>query len=94
MAGAVTLGGDHDLAARLLGAAAAARRSAGLPPAPAERDEVSRITAAARAALGEDTFTAAFDRGGGLRPEEARSLVTTVHSGESALLSTLDGRRL
>ncbi|WP_446459259.1 hypothetical protein [Streptomyces rubiginosohelvolus] len=50
-------------AARLLGAAAAARRRAGAPLPPAERGDVDRVTAAARAVLGAPAFTEAFDLG-------------------------------
>ncbi|MDT0452353.1 BTAD domain-containing putative transcriptional regulator [Streptomyces sp. DSM 40473] len=63
LSGAAALGGDPGLAALLLGAAASARASAGAPLPPAERGDVDRVTAGARAALGEEAFAAAFDRG-------------------------------
>jgi hypothetical protein len=63
-----------DPAARLLGAAAAARVTVGLPPAPAERGDVDRITAAVRTALGDAAFDAAFRAGRALTPTDARSL--------------------
>jgi predicted ATPase/DNA-binding SARP family transcriptional activator len=50
-------------AALLLGAAAALRASTGAPLAPAERTDVDRAEAAARAALGEPDFTTASTRG-------------------------------
>ncbi|GAA4182135.1 BTAD domain-containing putative transcriptional regulator [Streptosporangium oxazolinicum] len=80
LAGALSLAGDHDRAARLLGAAASARLLTAMPPAPAERDDVDRITARTRDALGEDDFASWFERGGDLTPEEAGSLAarTTV----------------
>ncbi|KAB8196390.1 AAA family ATPase [Nonomuraea phyllanthi] len=68
LAGAQTLLGHHDHAAGLLGAADAARRSAGAPMPAAERGDVDRITARAQAALGEDAFAAEFDRGARLTP--------------------------
>ncbi|MGW2458268.1 AfsR/SARP family transcriptional regulator, partial [Streptomyces sp. NPDC001761] len=50
-------------AALLLGAADAARRGVGAPLPPAERGDVDRVTAAARAVLGPRAFTEAFGRG-------------------------------
>ncbi|GGS31161.1 BTAD domain-containing putative transcriptional regulator [Actinokineospora fastidiosa] len=64
LAGALTLAGRPVEAARLLGAADARRRSLGLPQPPEERDEVNRIGAAVRAALGDDRFAAEFAVGG------------------------------
>ncbi|MEU8775794.1 BTAD domain-containing putative transcriptional regulator [Streptomyces sp. NPDC048606] len=63
LSGARALAGDPAGAAALLGAADAARRSAGAPLPPAERADVDRITAGARAALGPDAFARAFARG-------------------------------
>ncbi|WP_119726849.1 BTAD domain-containing putative transcriptional regulator [Thermomonospora amylolytica] len=63
LAGARALAGDHAHAARLLGAAAAARESAGAPLPHAARGDVDRITAAVRAALGEQTLAAELRRG-------------------------------
>ncbi|QEV22406.1 AfsR/SARP family transcriptional regulator [Streptomyces alboniger] len=56
--------------ALLLGAADAARRSVGAPLPPAERGDVDRITAAAKAAIGETAFADAFARGATLPPGE------------------------
>ena len=69
MAGAQALAGRHQRAALLLGTAAATRQSARAPLSPAERDYVDRICAAARAALGADTFDAQLQRGTEMEPE-------------------------
>ncbi|MFC0031687.1 BTAD domain-containing putative transcriptional regulator [Micromonospora chaiyaphumensis] len=76
LAGAWAVAGDGVGAARLLGAAAAAREAVGMPLPPAERGDVERIAARARAVLGEDGFKGEFEYGAGLRPEEcvARTL--------------------
>ncbi|MFD4125737.1 BTAD domain-containing putative transcriptional regulator [Streptomyces globisporus] len=77
LAGAAALTGDRPAAvcaARLLGAAAAARRRAGAPLPPAERGDVDRVTAAARAVLGAPAFMEAFglgDRGDAESAEDA-----------------------
>ncbi|WP_310708702.1 BTAD domain-containing putative transcriptional regulator [Nonomuraea sp. 3-1Str] len=63
LAGSRVLTGEHEEAARLLGKAAALRESAGAPLPPGERGDVDRITAAARAALGDDALAAALSRG-------------------------------
>ncbi|MGH3391787.1 MAG: tetratricopeptide repeat protein, partial [Actinomadura sp.] len=70
LAGALSLAGHHGQAARLLGAAAAARRSSGLPPGPVELDDIDRVTARIRAVLPEDDFAAEFDHGGTLSPAD------------------------
>jgi tetratricopeptide (TPR) repeat protein len=75
LAAASATAGSHDHAALLLGAAAAARRSAAVPLAPAERDEVNRATATARAALGAGPFAAEYERGGTLTPDEALAVL-------------------
>ncbi|MFJ6510210.1 BTAD domain-containing putative transcriptional regulator [Streptomyces sp. NPDC091406] len=67
LAGAAALVGrtpEAVCAARLLGAAAAARLRAGAPLPPAERADVDRVTAATRAVLGAPAFSEAFDLGG------------------------------
>ncbi|MCC8249218.1 BTAD domain-containing putative transcriptional regulator [Saccharothrix luteola] len=63
LAGAEALAGDHDRAARLLGAAATLRERAGAPLPPGERGDVTRITATTRSALGDDAFTTAVAQG-------------------------------
>lgn len=63
LAGAHTLAGDPREAARLLGAADAARASSGTPLPPTERPDLERVTAATRAALEEGVFTAEFTLG-------------------------------
>ncbi|WP_142104391.1 BTAD domain-containing putative transcriptional regulator [Pseudonocardia cypriaca] len=70
LAGSVALAGAHRQAARLLGAAAAARESVGAPLPPAERGDVDRIAATATAALGEAAFAEEFARGGLTDPDE------------------------
>ncbi|MFD4828407.1 BTAD domain-containing putative transcriptional regulator [Streptomyces uncialis] len=56
LAGTAALDGRHRAAARLLGAAAAAREEVDAPLPPAERGDVDRITRAVRAALDGDRF--------------------------------------
>ncbi|MBW4716027.1 BTAD domain-containing putative transcriptional regulator [Saccharothrix obliqua] len=63
LAGAHALAGDHEEAARMLGRAAANRLSVGRPLPPSQRQDVDRATAAARAALGEERFAAAYREG-------------------------------
>jgi predicted ATPase/DNA-binding SARP family transcriptional activator len=70
LAGERALSGEHRHAARLLGAAAAARAGAGRTDASGDRGDVERITAAARAALGE-AFEAEFARGADLDVDAA-----------------------
>ncbi|MER7624958.1 BTAD domain-containing putative transcriptional regulator [Streptomyces sp. NPDC126503] len=71
LAGAHALAGEATRAARLLGAAHAARASVGAPLPPAERGDVDRVTATLRAALGDAALAAAFAEGTGLGPAEA-----------------------
>ncbi|WP_216209886.1 BTAD domain-containing putative transcriptional regulator [Amycolatopsis aidingensis] len=70
LAGAQALAGQHEHAASLLGAAAAARESAGAPLPEAERGDVDRIAAQARAALGNPGFAAEFERGRTTDPDQ------------------------
>jgi predicted ATPase len=70
LAGAHSLTGDHARAAELLGAAGAFRAAAGAPLPPAERTDLDRITARARAALGAAAFTAAVQHGSDLDPHD------------------------
>jgi tetratricopeptide (TPR) repeat protein len=67
LAGAQALTGHHHRAARLLGTAAAVRESVGAALPSAERGDVDRIAAKARAKLGTDAFATEFQRGSGLR---------------------------
>ncbi|OPC76947.1 AfsR family transcriptional regulator [Embleya scabrispora] len=60
LAGAQVLAGHADQAARLLGAAAAARRSVGTPLPEGERDDVARIEARARDIVGDARFDDAY----------------------------------
>ncbi|GAA4673769.1 hypothetical protein GCM10023324_28860 [Streptomyces youssoufiensis] len=74
LAGALARSADEPAAtsaALLLGAADAARRSVGAPLPPAERADVDRGTAAARATLGAPAFAAAFARGAELTTTDA-----------------------
>jgi hypothetical protein len=64
-----------EVAARLLGAAAAARVALGAPQSPAERDETDRVTERVAAELGRDRYAALLAEGGRLGPDEARALV-------------------
>ncbi|MEH0974244.1 BTAD domain-containing putative transcriptional regulator [Micromonospora sp. CPCC 205546] len=76
LAGTATLDGRHADAARLLGSAAMARAAVGAPLPAGERSDVDRISGAARKALGPVAFSAEFDRGTALSPDDAcRSLV-------------------
>ncbi|WP_049569675.1 BTAD domain-containing putative transcriptional regulator [Nonomuraea sp. SBT364] len=63
LAGAEALAGDHVRAARLLGAAAAARDAAGAPLPPAERGDVDRVTRAVRAGLSPRAYERALRAG-------------------------------
>lgn len=63
LAGAEALAGRLTQAARLLGAAAAARDTVRTPLPPAERGDVDRITAAVRAALTPQAYDVARSRG-------------------------------
>jgi non-specific serine/threonine protein kinase len=67
-AGAV---GQGERAARLLGAAEALRETLGAPLPHQEQADVEQAVAAARAALGEEAWTAAFAAGRALSPEQA-----------------------
>ncbi|HEX2313145.1 MAG TPA: tetratricopeptide repeat protein, partial [Thermomonospora sp.] len=79
LAGAHALAGRHAHAAELLGTATATREAVGAPLPRAERTDVDRITAALRRALGEDAFTAAFERGRHRRlPAEERPETQTA----------------
>ncbi|MFE1268048.1 BTAD domain-containing putative transcriptional regulator [Streptomyces sp. NPDC058758] len=70
LAGAVSLAGDAARAARLLGAAATARAGVGVPLPEGEQDDVVRVTARVRAALGPEEYEAEYGRGTVTAPEE------------------------
>jgi hypothetical protein len=63
--------GQGERAARLLGAAAAQRETLGTPQPPQEQVEVEQAVAAARAALGEEAWAAAYAAGRALSREQA-----------------------
>jgi len=71
VAAVAATGGQPGRAARLLGAAAAARAAAGTPLWLPDRADHDRTMAAARAALGDDAFAAAWAEGQALSPEQA-----------------------
>ncbi|MHA6618851.1 BTAD domain-containing putative transcriptional regulator [Pseudonocardia sp. DLS-67] len=81
LAGAATLAGAPRHAARLLGAAAAAREGVGAPLPPAERGDVDRIAAAATETLGEAAFAEELARGAVTDPGE---LVAALPSGAAS----------
>ena len=63
LAGAQALGGQPERAARTLGAADTAWRSACASLPPGDSPDVKRITAVTRQVLGEAAFAAEFDNG-------------------------------
>jgi predicted ATPase/class 3 adenylate cyclase len=63
--------GQGERAARLLGAASALRETLGAPQPPQEQVEVEQAVAAARAALGEEAWAAAYAAGRALSREQA-----------------------
>ena len=65
--------GEPEAAARLLGAAHAARRQLGAPPYPAQRDTIERLLAEIRHAAGEERHDAAWQAGLALSPDAAAS---------------------
>jgi tetratricopeptide (TPR) repeat protein len=71
LAGAQALGGQPERAARTLGAADTAWRSAGASLPPGNSPDVDRITAMTRQVLGEAAFAAEFQNGRRLTPEQA-----------------------
>ncbi|WP_067178120.1 BTAD domain-containing putative transcriptional regulator [Microtetraspora niveoalba] len=75
IAGALSLAGHHERAARVLGAAAAIRACGSLSPAPAEHMDIERITRRVRAALGEERFAVEAGHGAALAPGGVRSLL-------------------
>ncbi|MFC7310634.1 hypothetical protein ACFQVC_41280, partial [Streptomyces monticola] len=90
LAGAQVHAGEPMAAAALLGAAAAARQSAGAPLPVDGQSDVLRMCEAVRDAIGEAEFSAAYDRGRTLSPEalKARGVVAELpgpaHQAEGA----------
>ncbi|GAA5120895.1 BTAD domain-containing putative transcriptional regulator [Pseudonocardia adelaidensis] len=84
LAGAVVLAGAPRHAARLLGAAAAAREGVGAPLPPAERGDVDRITAAAAGTLGEAAFAEELARGAVTGPDELVDAATSAATSDPA----------
>ncbi|MEV5411234.1 hypothetical protein AB0K60_20630 [Thermopolyspora sp. NPDC052614] len=73
IAAALVPNGRPDLAARLLGAAEAARRTSGHEMSDWDRAQLTQITASARSATSD--FADLFAQGGELTPEQARLLL-------------------
>lgn len=67
-------GGRHERAALLLGLAAGIRLANQTPAGRAELEEIDRAAAAARAVLGDEAFTVAYDQGRRLKLDDALSL--------------------
>jgi len=63
LAWAASVGGRPERAARLLGAAAAARAATGAPLAPIRRGDHAAVVAAVRATLGETAYAAVWAAG-------------------------------
>lgn len=74
LAGAHTLTGEYEKAARLLGAAHRERTSVGAPLPPAERGDVERITATITAAIGAAAFAAQHHLGGATSTDIAQEV--------------------
>jgi tetratricopeptide (TPR) repeat protein len=71
IAGIAMAQGQAERAARLAGAAATLRQQSGMSLDPEERADFDQTVAAARAALGDDAFTAAWIQGQALHAEQA-----------------------
>jgi hypothetical protein len=76
--------GESRRAARLWGAAEAQREVAGVPRSRMERAGHERTVAAARAALGEEAFAAAWEAGRALSPDAAVPFALDDSSASSA----------
>jgi tetratricopeptide (TPR) repeat protein len=70
LACALTLTGRHREAAEALGKAAAVRAEAGLPPGPAEQEDVDRAAERARDGLGPEAFAEVRAAGAAVDPDE------------------------
>ncbi|MFE0738842.1 BTAD domain-containing putative transcriptional regulator [Streptomyces sp. NPDC058855] len=80
LAGTYALTGHHTHAARLLGAATAARASVGRPLPRTESGDVDRISAAVREALGEELYTKELTTGRTLDPHDPALLQEPVEA--------------
>jgi predicted ATPase/DNA-binding CsgD family transcriptional regulator len=74
LATAISMRGDHERAARLFGAAEAAREAAGVSVLPSTRADYDRGVAAARTGLGEAAFDPAWAEGKAMPPKLAVEL--------------------
>ncbi|MGH2603785.1 MAG: LuxR C-terminal-related transcriptional regulator, partial [Dehalococcoidia bacterium] len=83
----VAVAGDADRAARLLGAAEALRRSAGISQVfPSDQAVSARVSAVARAVLGDLGFAVAVDEGRSLSQEDAIAEALAVNASAAALM--------
>ncbi len=71
--GMASAAGSPEVAARLLGAAAAARTAAEAPASPVERDDTDRVAGRLLALLGPERFEALVAEGTALSPGQARA---------------------
>jgi DNA-binding CsgD family transcriptional regulator len=74
LAAAISMRGEHERAARLFGAAEAAREAAGVSVLPSTRADYDHGVAAASAGLGEAAFAAAWAEGKAMPPKLAVEL--------------------
>ncbi|MFG2235750.1 hypothetical protein ACGFNX_38085 [Streptomyces sp. NPDC048723] len=88
LAGAAAAGGEPGRAARLLGAAGAARTSAGAPLPPAERYDVDRTWSACPSALGRTAAEAAFALGATHPPDADADADAGVDAGVETAVSS------
>ncbi len=70
LAGAAAGQGEAELAARLFGAAGAIRASSGTPVRPTHQEQHDRDVASARAALGQERFSHAYEQGRAMSAEQ------------------------
>ena len=78
VAGLMAAAGETERAARLLAASAAIRERISVPARSVDQRIIDRMIAAARAALGEDGFAAAWSAGQALSLKEAATEVQSV----------------
>ena len=74
-AGALAAAGSGEVAARLLGLAAASRERHQTPGSVSDQVEVDRVAAMTRTTLGDAAFARAYEEGGRLKPESAATLI-------------------